>query len=348
MEEGRIMAQTEAGAPAHGASVALRGWPGLFLTLVVLLAAAYSFSPRPVPVFPATQIYPDKIMVNGVARQGNRFVAVGENGHILVADAADGPWHEAKVTPARGSALTQVAFIADNTLVAVGHDSWILRSTDKGESWKEVNFDAERSEALLGLGGPYDNKLFALGVFGQYLTSTDGGATWTREVTGEGGHLALGEHHLNAMTRAADGSLLIVGERGLMAQSADNGATWKKLPDIYNGSFYGVLTAKDNSLLAFGMRGNVFRSADNGKTWQKSATPVNLSMFGGTVAGNGDVLLVGASDGVFLSTDNGAHFALALQEDRRSLAAILPLDAGWLMAGERGVAVRQLKTGAKS
>lgn len=344
------MARQEAGAPARSATSMLQGWPGLLLTLLVLLAALYSFSPRPMPVFAATQIYPDKIMVNGVARQGNRFVVVGENGRILVADAADGPWHEAKVEPQRGSALTEVEFIADNTAVAVGHDSWILRSTDKGESWKEVHFDAEKSEALLYIGGPYDNKLFALGVFGQYLTSTDGGQTWTREVTGEGGHVALGEHHLNAITKAADGSLLIVGERGLMAQSADNGATWKALKEFYNGSFYGVLTLKDNSLLAFGMRGNVFRSTDNGKTWQKSETPINQSMFGGTLAPNGDVVLVGAADTVLRSTDNGQHFTLALQEDRRALAALLPLDGNrWLMVGERGVAVRSLhEAGAKS
>jgi len=338
------MAQLEAGATARGGSSIVQGWPGLLLTLVVVLAALYSFSPRPMPVFAPTQIYPDKIMINGIARQGSRFVAAGENGRILIADAAEGPWHEAKVEPQRGSALTQVAFIGDNTAIAVGHDSWILRSTDKGATWKEAQFDPEKSEALLGLAGPYDGKLFAFGVFGQYWTSTDMGEHWTREVTGEGGHVALGEHHLNAMTRAADGSLLIVGERGLMAQSADNGKTWQALKEIYNGSFYGVLTLKDNSLLAFGMRGNIFRSADNGKTWQKSETPVNQSMFGGAVAASGDVLLVGASDTVFLSKDNGQHFVIALQEDRRSLAALLPLDNGaWLMAGERGVDVRRLK-----
>jgi photosystem II stability/assembly factor-like uncharacterized protein len=336
-------ADTRAAAMHGGQASTLRGWPGLLLTLVVLLAALYSFSPRPMPAFPATQIYPDRVLVTGIARDGARLLAAGENGRILVADNTGGPWREAAVAPQRGSTLTQVLFAGDGVALAVGHDSWILRSTDRGETWKEIHFDAEKSEALLGIAGPFEGKVFAYGVFGQYLTSTDAGQTWTREPTGEGGHVALGDRHLNAMTRAADGTLLMVGERGLMARSSDNGATWQALPEIYPGSFYGALTLPDGTLLAFGMRGNVFRSVDRGQTWQKSTTPVNLSMFGGAVTAAGEVVLVGASDGVLRSTDGGATFQLALQEDRRSLAAILPLeDGGWLMAGERGVGVRRL------
>src|SRR3546814_7573273 len=83
------------------------------------------------------------------------------------------------------------------------------------------------------------------------------------------------------MVRAADGALIVVGERGLMARSADNGDSWQLLPQVYDGSFFGVLALKSKALLAFGMRGHVFRSGDDGKSWQESKVPTGSSLFGG-------------------------------------------------------------------
>src|SRR3546814_14509938 len=79
------------------------------------------------------------------------------------------------------------------------------------------------------------------------------------------------------MVRAADGARIVVVERGLMARSADNGDSWQLLPQVYDGSFFGVLALKSKALLAFGMRGHVFRSGDDGKSWQESKVPTGRS-----------------------------------------------------------------------
>src|SRR3546814_8200944 len=71
------------------------------------------------------------------------------------------------------------------------------------------------------------------------VCSSDLGQNWTRVTDA-----TLGDHHLNAMVRAADGALIVVGERGLMARSADNGDSWQLLPQVYDGSFFGVLALK--------------------------------------------------------------------------------------------------------
>jgi photosystem II stability/assembly factor-like uncharacterized protein len=169
------------------------------------------------------------------------------------------------------------------------------------------------------------------------MVSSDQGKTWTREQ-----HEPLSDRHLNAMTRAADGSLMLVGERGLMARSADNGTSWQLLPEIYPGSFFGVLPLKDNGLVVFGMRGNVFRSRD-GQTWQKSTVPEAVSLFGGTVTSEGDVVLVGAGDAVFVSQDGGANFRRSENLSRLSLADVLALQSGELLtAGEGGIGKRPL------
>src|SRR3546814_1200789 len=89
------------------------GWPALVLTLIVAAAAIYAFSPRPAPPFAPTEVHPDGVLIDGLARDGDRLLAVGEQGNILYADSVKGPWHEAKVEPQRGSTLTKVKFLDD-------------------------------------------------------------------------------------------------------------------------------------------------------------------------------------------------------------------------------------------
>lgn len=385
-------------APDHASSTG--GWPALVFTLIVAAAAAYAFSPRPAPPFAATEIHPDGMLIDSMARNDDRLLAVGEQGHILVADSVKGPWHEAKVTPQRGSTLTKVKFMDDKLALAVGHDGWVLRSTDRGETWTEAFFiptpnedddsagpasaggliapppdagtsaeppaDASMSaeppddagssaepptsdwgeadagadtamplqpDPLMGIAGPFSGRIFAFGGFGLMLKSEDQGKSWQR-VTDE----ALGDHHLYAMVRAADGSLIVAGERGLMARSVDNGDSWKVLPQIYDGSFFGVLALKSKALLAFGMRGHVFRSADNGETWQESKVPTGSSLFGGDVSADGNVVLVGAGSTLLFSNDDGRSFTQPLDTAFNDLATVLPVtDNSWLVGGDGGI-----------
>ncbi|NGY04840.1 WD40/YVTN/BNR-like repeat-containing protein [Solimonas terrae] len=401
------MKATPAAAGSDPAGPASTGaWPALIFTLIVAAAAAYAFSPRPAPPFAPTAVHPDGLLVDGLARDGDRLLAVGEQGRILVADSVKGPWHEATVDPQRGSTLTKVKFIDDKLVLAVGHDGWILRSTDRGEHWKEAFFiptpkdadedspsgaiapppdagssaepppdagmsaepppDASMSaeppgdvgtsaeppaddgsagfggdsgpeplqpDPLLGIAGPFNDRIFAVGGFGLMLKSDDQGQTWQRVVSE-----AVGDHHLSAMVRAADGALILVGERGLMARSTDNGDNWQLLPQVYDGSFFGVLALKSKSLLAFGMRGHVFRSEDDGKTWKESKVPSGSSLFGGNVSADGDVVLVGAGSTVLVSKDDGRSFTQPLEPAFSDLATVLPVSAdSWLVGGDGGL-----------
>jgi photosystem II stability/assembly factor-like uncharacterized protein len=348
-----------------------QAWPAYLVVLLVFGAAVYSFAHRPLPPFPPTQIQADKLLVNGLARNGTRYVAAGELGHILIADSPDGPWREAKVAPERGSTFTRVAFIGENIALAVGHDGWILRSTDNGETWREVAFDDQRPDALISLAGPFDGKLFAFGAFGLYTTSSDGGQTWQvapLEIVDDKKKVepkpavdpdadpfanfseqsdSAADRHLNAMARLADGTLLLVGERGLVLRSADQGATWQPIDSGYQGSFYGVLPLADSKVLVFGMRGNAFVTADLGKTWQKAEVPVQVSLFSGTVLEDGQIVLVGDNNSVLVSKDRGATFMVASEAKIRGLAAglaeVVAIPGGkLLLAGDIGVKVQAL------
>ncbi len=347
-------ARTAAGRRDEGS--AYGRWPAYLVVSLVLAAAVYSFSPRPNPPFPPTQIEPDGLQINGLARDGTRVIAVGELGHILYADDSRGPWKQAKIEPQRGSPFTQVAVLGDGVVLAVGHDGWIVRSEDRGESWKEVAFSTERSDPLLGIAGPYEGKIFAFGGFGLFVVSSDQGRTWQPLSVAPGGAAAeavdpeadpfasasagggIADRHLNAMTRAGNGSLILVGEKGLMLRSTDNGESWQQLPEIYPGSFFGVLSLPSNTLVAFGMRGNAFHSQDFGQTWNKSEIPEAVSLFGGAVTQKGEAVLIGDNNIVLISRDDGVSFTRSSRSERRLLAGVLPLsETEWLTSGEGGV-----------
>lgn len=344
-------------------------WPAIVMAVLVLGATAYSFSPRPLAPFPETVLQPQGLQINGLAEQNGRWIAVGELGRILIADDAEGPWREARVRDSRTSTLTQVAFVAEGIALAIGHDSTILRSTDGGEHWEEVLFDEELNEPLLALSGPHDGVIHAVGGFGRYLVSNDLGETWTprriEEVKDESAAEAasnkpftnftqgISDRHFNGLIRLDDGRLLLAGEGGLLARSEDGGRTWKKLPSIYAGSFFGAMALPDNGALVFGMRGHVFRSEDGGDSWQQADVPDTVSLFGGYRQDDGQIVLVGASNTLWVSDDGGRHFRIGLAHDRAILADVRPVEGGWLTAGENGLRVQfpptaQPTTGAGS
>jgi photosystem II stability/assembly factor-like uncharacterized protein len=354
-------------AAADGAGSMAENWPGWLVSLLVVSAALFSFSPRPSPEFAPTTLRSDQMLVTDVIGRAQRLVAVGEQGHILYADSTRGPWRQARVEPGRGSTLTRVIEAGEGVMLAVGHDSWILRSHDRGQTWKEVMFDAQKSEPLLGIAGPYDGKLFAFGAFGQFLTSKDRGVSWQREtlvveggvapkpvvtdpadIFADAGNLGGGpaESHLNDMTRAGDGSLILVGERGLIARSTNNGQSWRVLPAVYSGSLYGVMTLPSGRLLTHGMRGNVFYSDDTGRSWQRSKVPVANSLHGGTLLPGGGVLLVGASNTLLRSRDEGASFVQVSKKGSHGVVAALAFENGELLkAGEGGLSLVRLGRG---
>jgi len=377
------MNATAATAVKHrsASATSTSGWPALVFTLIVALAAVYAFSPRPAPPFPPSVLHADGLLVNGLAQSASRLVAVGEQGRVLIADDTRGPWREAKVAPQRGSTLTQLKFIDDNTAIAVGHDGWILRSEDGGETWAEAFFieapkddagdfgtdaaasdnwpsgDEAAEDPFVNASGEMawappplqpDPLLGIAGPFDGRLFAV--GAFGLMLTSTDGGKSwtriaaeAIADHHLYAMVRAADRSLIVVGERGLMARSTDDGASWKAMPPVYEGSFFGAMALPSKALLAFGMRGKVFRSEDDGKTWQKIEVPADGSLFAGALSARGDVLLAGAGRVILRSQDDGRSFTQLLPSEPQDLAAVLPLSASTLItAGDRGIQLVEL------
>lgn len=303
------------------------------MSAVVAATAAYAFSHRTPPPLPATELRTDRLLINDMAVDGHRVVAVGEQGIILTSDDLGESWQQAAIDQRRGSALTGVAVLAAERLVAVGHDGWILRSEDGGRHWQEMRIDNELAEPLLGVWAGDANHVLAFGSYGKFFASSDGGRNWqARELPVDG-------YHLNGMDGAADGRLMLVGEQGTVLRSADGGQNWEALPAFYKGSLFGVVRLSAERWLAYGMRGHVFVSGDFGQNWTQVPLGHTAPLYGhARLPGETGVLVVGAG-GVVTRFDGEGRLVDSLRlKSLGTLTSVAALDARVLVVGgEQGV-----------
>jgi hypothetical protein len=87
-----------------------------------------------------------RTLLLGVAQAGDRLVAVGQRGHIVVSADGGAAWTQSPVPVS--SDLTAVWFVDASAGWAVGHDGVILHSDDGGAHWK-VQLDGRRANELL-------------------------------------------------------------------------------------------------------------------------------------------------------------------------------------------------------
>ncbi len=305
-------------------------------------------------------------LLNGLARAGDRVIAVGQRGHVLYSDDAGGTWQQAEVPVS--SDLVAVSFPSASMGWAVGHDGVILHTNDAGATWSR-QLDGRRAGALLltaypedaagkdpkdasalheqaqhfaeqGAENPFLDVWFAderngyvVGAFGLILHTTDAGATWQpwlHAVDNPGGL------HLYAI-RNAGADVYIVGEQGLALRLDHETGRFEKLELPYKGTLFGVI-GDARSVVAFGLRGTVLRSTDRGASWQMITTGLQVGMTGGTVAADGRFVIVSQAGHVLASDDAGATFALQPTPQPLPAAAVVAANGGALVvAGPRGV-----------
>ena len=274
----------------------------------------------------AHALHPERAVLLGAALAGPRTVVVGERGIVALSDDAGKTWAQAE-TPTSIS-LTTVRFADPQHGWAVGHGGVLLATEDAGKTWvrrldgrriaqialdaaraagdaKAVQ-DAERLQAdgpdkpLLDLLVMDAHHLLVVGAYGIALGSEDGGRTWTswmaRLPNPKGLHIYAARSHGK--------TLLLAGEQGLVMQSSDAGASFRRIEVPYKGSFFTAELLSDQTIVLAGLRGTVLRSIDGGAGWVLLASPMPVSITGSAVTDDGRLLLV-----------NQAGFVMALQGD---------------------------------
>jgi len=263
-----------------------------------------------------------------VAHAGDRLVAVGERGHVLLSDDGGANWRQSPV-PTR-SQLTAVTFADARHGWAVGHNAVILHSDDGGESWRLQHRDSQYDDPLLDVWFHSPAHGFAIGAYGLFLSTSNGGRSWDRR------QITVDDFHLNAITRDPQGDLYIAGEQGHLYRSADRGYTWEELPSPYEGSFFGITALRDGSLLVMGLRGNLYRSADQGMNWEAVPVQSEASLMAASELADGRIVVVGLGGNLLTSDDRGRTFQVTVRKDRKALTAVTESGGELVLTGAGG------------
>ena len=305
-----------------------------------------------------------------VTRAGDRLVAVGLRGLVIVSADGGKTWKQAAV-PVQCDLLA-VHFPEPGTGWIVGHDGVVLRSDDAGSTWvKQLDVraagpmfrkyyaeraaagDAAARQALkqveqnfkAGTALPYldvwfedRNKGFAVGSYGLLIATTDGGKTWTPWFE----RIDHEQLNLNSV-RGINGEVMIAGEQGRVYRLDRDKERFAAIKTGYAGSFFG-LTGNANVTIAFGLRGVVYRSDAKGTEWHEVKTPSEATIVAGSVHPRDSRFLLVNGAGQILAGDAEGHSFVALQPQRRMrLTGLLPLaDDTVALTGLGGVAVEKL------
>lgn len=266
-----------------------------------------------------------------VARRGDRLLAVGERGHILVSSDGGRSWTQAKV-PTR--ALLTGVYLHDGQLGwAVGHDAVVLRTRDGGVAWERVHHAPENERPLLDVWFKDAERGLATSAYGELLATSDGGDSWQPRAIRDGD-----DFHLNQLAAAADGTLYVAAEAGHLYRSDDSGETWVPLPSPYAGSFFGLLPLVEGPVLAFGLRGRLFASTDRGATWTRIETASEATLLSALQIGPGRFVVAGMEGTLVWGEGVTGPVRTEQRPDRNAIVALAP-GAGkdLLLFGEGGV-----------
>lgn len=303
----------------------------------------------------------------GIARRGDRLVAVGPGGLILLSIDSGATW---KQMPAPLSAdLVSVKFIDDKTVWAVGHDAVALRSGDAGATWermldgrsvlkllqstygtraaagdataqgvlKELQRSIRQSATPDVLPAPFldvwfgeGGEGFLVGAFGLVLRTADGGRNWTPWI-----ERTDNDKRFHFYGVAGDGKqVYLVGEQGLVLSLDRQQERFTKLSTPYAGSYFGI-AAEPGRLVAYGLRGNAYLSRDEGRQWDKIDTGIEAHIVAAVNAGDERLLLVSQA-GHVLSISGSELKAQPLQVPYTSEVL------GAASAGSKGLVLAQI------
>jgi photosystem II stability/assembly factor-like uncharacterized protein len=319
--------------PLMSESVAQAAPPRLLRSLacaVALLAASPGAIAAPEPEQSEPSRLSAKALLLDITRIGDRLVAVGDRGHVIVSADEGATWTQC-ITPTRAM-LTGVAFGDEDHGWAVGHDGVIIATADGGKTWSRQDDGKSLDTVYLDVFF-YDAKNgFVVGAYGKLLVTRDGGLSWHEKRASEE------DVHFNRITADGDGHLYLAGEAGTILLSRDRGATWKRAEVPYEGSLYGVRPLSSGALVAYGLRGHIFVSTDDGDTWEERENETKVLIMAGERVREGVVVLAGQGGNFFISRDSGRTFTHWKPDDFGTSIADLAVakDGSIVTVGEAG------------
>jgi photosystem II stability/assembly factor-like uncharacterized protein len=305
--------------------LAFRAGHGVFALALTLPVCAFAGSeaalpPQPV-VAPAVRVaHAVRAKMLAAARAGERLVAVGDHGVVLLSDDGGKNHRQAKSVPI-DSALTSVSFVDARQGWAAGHWGAVLHTEDAGETWAQQRLESNQDRPLFAIHFFDSNNGVAVGLWSLVLVTEDGGKSWRKVEMPVPEGAKKADLNLFSLFVDGQGRLFAAGEKGMVLRSDDRGQHWVYLATGYKGSFWtGVVTAS-GTILVGGLRGSLYRSTDDGRSWTRAETHTRSSITALSRV-DGDIVGVGLDGLVLRSQDGGSTFKAEVRGDRSSLTAL--------------------------
>ena len=206
----------------------------------------------------------------------NIFVAVGQLGGIWRSTDDGINWQNITVDypfKMQPPHLRDIVFDKESgALIAAGPAGAIIRSEDKGESWQSVyQGEFQKGEAFTQIVYDRKNKAYLASevLYRTVFRSSDAGLNWQKYASFDSKERNLWHTAISEPL----GLMMLVGERGGIAVSTDDGKNWSMSELSIENNLYGAYADdKQPLLLAVGEYGKILRS-ENGSDWQTIEGP---------------------------------------------------------------------------
>lgn len=279
-------------------------------------------------------------LFTSAARAGNRLVAVGERGRIILSDDNGVSWRQVE-TPTSVT-LTHVTFATPADGWAVGGMGLVLHSTDAGLTWAKqldgtqaanvalaaaqadikrsgsndtttANLQSAQSMVAGGPSVPFldvyaasASNVMIAGAFGMAFSSTDGGASWQSLAD-----FLPNPNGMHIYQILQDGNnFAIAGEQGLLLYGPP-GKPLATINSSFQGTLFGETFARDQSWIVFGLQGTIMRSTDQGLHWAMVSAGQPVGIDCGITLNNGDVVLGNEAGQLLYSRNNGQSYTVS-------------------------------------
>ena len=181
-------------------------------------------------------------------------LVVGAYGALLETNDGGASWEEVgdRLENDDGFHLNAITAVKDAGILAVGEMGMMFRSADGGETWETLQSPYDGS--LFGvLGTAQPSTVLAYGLRGHMFRSTDFGDSW-QPVKIEAGRNGL-QVSLSGGSLLADGSVVVVGNGGVVLKSDDDGQSFSVAGRPDRLSLAGVTANAQGNLVLVGQGG---------------------------------------------------------------------------------------------
>jgi photosystem II stability/assembly factor-like uncharacterized protein len=302
-----------------------------------------------------------------VVLAGDRLVAMGERGLVVLSDDGGRQWRQARVPVS--VTLTSASFVDAHQGWMAGHSGVVLHTTDGGESWSLQTDGVALANAALAQArnlpdnvadrersiqraqrlvddGP-DKPLFSIcfadalrgmvvGAFGLAATTDDGGKTWTpcRGLLPNpmGMHLYAVAHH--------GPTWVVAGEQGVLMRSVDDGASFESLMSPDERTLFAATPTQNGGFVFAGLLGAACRIELGGTVAVPIELPAPLTVLSCVELRDGRVILLAQGGRLFVSQDSGAQFTEQHLQRRDPLTSLVEAADGGLVATSLGGVAR--------